>query len=255
LFIINSYDISINEGSLNEICQYLVNSDMYFMVFFNWISIQVYPWHQTWLDTAEERFCDKFLGVYLYYEPGGKQIDTGYWKGDDNPSYNETISEYNGAAEAFVSDIGVYNSTEDVKKRNMQMFTSDYALYWFDYLAGYDSVFVELGWNHSRTKHIRLCRGAAEVQGKDWGAIITWTYNKPPYLENGTELLQDLINAYCAGAKYVTIFSYPYDATFGVLTDEHFEAIETFWHMVGSLKRVEGDVRLFFQRIMGGESR
>lgn len=169
LFIINSYDISIDEDSLNEICQYLVDSDMYFMVFFDWISRQWYPWHQTWLDTAEERFDDKFLGVYLYDEPGGRQIDTGFWKGENNPGYNETISDYSEAAEAFVTSIGSYNSTEDVKNRNMQMFTSDYALYWFDYMAGYDTVFVELGWNHSRINHIGLCRNAADVQGKGLG--------------------------------------------------------------------------------------
>ncbi len=251
LFIINSYDISIDEGSLDEICQYLVDSDMYFMVFFDWISRQWYLWQQTWLDTAEERFGDKFLGVYLYDEPGGRQIDTGFWKGDDNPGYNETILDYSEAAEAFVTSIGSYNSTIDVKSRNIQMFTSDYALYWFDYMAGYDSVFVELGWNHSRTKHIGLCRGAAEVQGKDWGAIITWTYNEPPYLENGTEMLQDLITAYRAGAKYVTVFNYPYDTAFGVLTDEHFEAMETFWHMTGSLEKVEADVAFVLPKDYG----
>ena len=45
-------------------------------------------------------------------------------------------------------------SMQDAKNRSIPVFTSDYALYWFDYLAGFDGVFVELGWNHSRTQQI-----------------------------------------------------------------------------------------------------
>ena len=46
------------------------------------------------------------------------------------------------------------------------MFTSDYALYWFDYFVGYDTVFVELGWNHDTLLHIALGRGAVNLQEK-----------------------------------------------------------------------------------------
>ena len=234
-FIINSWDVVTDETVLNEISQYAVDSGMYFMVFFDFISKYWYSWHQTWLDTAEERFGDKFLGVYLHDEPGGKQIDEGYWKGGNVTSqFFENVSDYHETAEAFVADISSFNSTMDVKRRNMQMFTSDYALYWFDYLAGYDTVFVELGWNNSRTQNIALCRGAANVQDKAWGAILTWTYNESPYLENGAELLQDMITAYCAGAKYVIVFDYPYDQAFGILENEHFVAMETFWNMTRS---------------------
>jgi hypothetical protein len=230
LFIINSYDISIDEGSLDEICQYLVDSDMCFMVFFDWISREVYPWQQIWLDTAEERFGDKFLGVYLYDEPGGRQIDTGFWKGADNPGYNETILDYSEAAEAFVTSIGSYNSTEDVKSRNMQMFTSDYALYWFDYKAGYDAVFVEFGWNYSRQLHVALGRGAAEVQNKEWGVIITWTFQNPPYMESAEELYNDLVLAYNNGAKYIVVFNYPTNLTdYGILSEEHLNSLKKFW--------------------------
>ena len=96
------------------------------------------------------------------------------------------------------------------------MFTSDYALYWFDYLAGYDAIFAELGGNRgtdSKIQQIALCRGAAKVQNKQWGAIITWAYNNPPYMENGTEMLQDMRTAYRAGANYLIIFNYPYNTT------------------------------------------
>lgn len=110
---------------------------------------------------------------------------------------------------------------------------SDYALYWYDYLAGYNTVFVELGWNHSTTQQIALCRGAAVNQGKDWGAIITWTYRNPPYLADGEKILEDMIRAYHSGAKYIVVFNfpqYPENNPYGILIDEHFEAMQQFWN-------------------------
>ena len=71
---------------------------------------------------------------------------------------------------------------------DFQLFTADYALYWFDYLAGYDVVLAEFGWNYSRQINVALNRGAATIQNKDWGVIVTWTYNNPPYIGSGEEL-------------------------------------------------------------------
>ena len=97
-------------------------------------------------------------------------------------------------------------------------------------MGGYDTVFVELGWNHSTPKQIAFGRGAANMQGKDWGAIVTWTYNEPPYMENGTEVYHDMLSAYTAGAKYVLVFDDPRYPEFpnGTLTDDHFDAISNF---------------------------
>ncbi|UCC58577.1 MAG: hypothetical protein JSW14_01260 [Candidatus Bathyarchaeum sp.] len=274
LLVINNWDICTNKTILNEICEYAYDADLYFMVFFDWVSRVVYPWHQTWLDTAEERFGDKFLGVYLFDEPGGKQIDTGYWKtsnqtidprhwnGDhDIIDIFENVSDYSEAAELFVADISSMNSTKDLKRRNIPMFTSDYALYWFDYLAGYDAVFVELGWNHRTTKHIALGRGAANVQEKDWGAIIVWKSldpedeNKGIY-KTGPEMLQDMIVSYQAGAKYVIIFNFPHEKPYGILEKEHFNAMEAFWNMTrspnkNSLEKVSGEVAFVLPKDYG----
>jgi hypothetical protein len=231
LFLINSWEASINETALNEICEYAVDANLKFMVFFDYLSHIGYPWHLTWLDTAKARWDKEFLGVYLYDEPGGRQIDSGDWEGGDN-EYIERVSDYSEAAELFVTYISSTWSLQDLKNRNVTAFTSDYALYWFDYLAGYDAVFVELGWNHSRPQQIGLGRGAANVQGKEWGAIITWTYQNPPYLENGTEILEDMKTAYRAGTKYLIVFNYPTyppDNSYGILEDEHFEAMQQFW--------------------------
>ncbi|HDQ06236.1 MAG TPA: hypothetical protein ENN36_05905 [Candidatus Bathyarchaeota archaeon] len=231
LFIINSWDISTNETALNEICEYAVDANLNFMVFFDFLSHVIYPWHLTWLDTAKERWEEQFLGVYLYDEPGGRQIESGHWKAQES-GYYQNVSDYSGAAEVFVTDISSSRSMQDVKSRNIAAFTSDFALYWFDYLAGYDAVFVELGWNHSRPQQIGLGRGAANVQEKEWGTIITWTYQHPPYLGNGTEILEDMKTAYRAGAKYLIVFNYPTyppGNPYGILEDEHFEAMQQFW--------------------------
>jgi hypothetical protein len=70
------------------------------------------------------------------------------------------------------------------------------------------------------------------VQGKEWGAIITWTYDQPPYLSSGPEMLEDMITAYEAGAKYVIVFNYPtYPETnpYGILSEEQFAAMNQFW--------------------------
>jgi hypothetical protein len=266
--LINNWDITTNEDALNEVCEYAVDAGMYFMVFFDWVSREVYPWHQTWLDTAKERFGDKFLGVYLYDEPGGKQIDTGHWKGGNNAPLLENVSDYSEAAETYITSVPSLTSTEDLRKRNIPMFTSDYALYWFDYLAGYDTVFVELGWNHNRTKHIALDRGAANVQEKDWGTIIVWKSldpedeNKGIY-KTGPEMLDDMIASYQAGAKYVIVFNFPHEQPYGILKEEHFTAMETFWEMThppnhrrhgkpsASIEKVSGDVAFVLPKDYG----
>ena len=72
---------------------------------------------------------------------------------------------------------------------NTKVFTSDYDLYWFDYLSGYDVVLSQIGWNLSYNQQIAQIRGAAELQNKEWGIIITWKYQNPPYLDSGAEIL------------------------------------------------------------------
>ena len=255
LFVINSWDVTINKTALNEICEYAVNAEMHFMVFFDFISHSTYPWHLTWLDTATERWGSKFLGIYLYDEPGGRLIDEGQWRGE---KIFENVSDYSDAANQVVTKISSGRSMQDLKNRSISAFTSDYALYWFDYPAGYDAIFVEFGWNHSRIKHVALGRGAANVQDKQWGAIITWTYKRPPYLENGTKMLQDMITAYQAGAQYIIVFNYPKINLnpYGILEEEHFTAMKKFWNSIHSFPRspfgkIEGQVAFVLPKDYG----
>lgn len=256
-FLINNWDISTNETALNEISQYAIDANMNIMVYYDFIPYQTYPWIQTWLSTAKERLGNKFLGVYLYDEPGGKQIDTGQWRsGATAENLFENVSDYSDAANRFTTAIPSGLSWQFARNNSIPLFTSDYALYWFDYLAGYDTVFVELGWNHSRPQHIALGRGAANVQGKDWGAIIVWTVRSEPALGSGPEILQDMITAYRAGAKYVVVFDFPYDKPFGILKEEHFDAMQTFWEMThsphqDSLEKVEVEVAFVLPKDYG----
>jgi len=243
-FLINSLSITTNENALNEVSEYAVKAGLKFMVFFDLFirrrnATFRYPWYQTWLETAKERYGDKFLGVYLFDEPGGKQIDT--------TTLSVNASDYSDAANRFATVLSSRMEMQYLKNLSIPVFTSDYALYWFDYLAGYDTVFVELGWDHNTIKHIALCRGAANVQGKDWGAIVTWTYYEPPYLASGPEILEEMRTAYRAGAKYVIVFNYAEDAETGkpycILQEEHFTAMQQFWTYVRSHPEHHGQLR------------
>ncbi len=146
---------------------------------------------------------------------------------DSNPLQNPTKT-----ADAYTKSQQTILSS--VKNQSYQLFTSDYALYWWDYKGGYDTVFAQLGWNNTLAQEIGLVRGAANLQGKDWGTIITWKYDQSPYLASGDEIYQQMKVSYECGAKYVIIFNYSEDMTgpYGTLQDEHFQALERFWNEV-----------------------
>lgn len=114
---------------------------------------------------------------------------------------------------------------------DLKLFTSDYALYWWDYQGGYDTVFAQLGWNNTVAQEIGLVRGAANLHDKNWGTIITWKYTQAPYLTDGDEMFDQMKTSYEAGAEYVVVFNYAKDMTgpYGTLQEQHFKALERFW--------------------------
>ena len=238
-FIINNWDVSTNETALTEICDYAYEAGLTFIVFFDFIDLSSHghPWHHQWVFAAKDRWGDKFAGIYIYEEPGGKQIDTGEFDefhGEERKNLFENVSTYSEASTVFVTELPMGLSFHFLQSLNITKFVSDYALYWFDYLAGYDTIFAELGWNHSSPKHIGLCRGAAKAQNKDWGTIITWKNQRedPASIKTGPEMLDDMFLSFEAGAKYVVVFNFPRfpeNNQFGVLTEEHFTAMEQFW--------------------------
>ena len=156
-----------------------------------------------------------------------------------------------------LQNIRPFKTVEDTKQRfvardqsnialitnQTRVFTSDYGLYWFDYMAGYDVILGQLGWNISVNQQIAFLRGAATMQNKDWGAVITWKYQQSPYLDSGTEILKQLTTAYGCGAKYLIVFDYytSDENPYGTLTKEHFDALESFWNnMIKNSKVVQG---------------
>jgi hypothetical protein len=232
LFVIDSWTVAQNETILNEICDYAANAGLKFIVYFDLISGTTsqppdFPWHKEWIINALTRWGEKFLGLYLHDELGGKQVDL--------QKYIPNATDYEDAADKYIAYLDAFGSNQFAKNNDIPIFTADYALFWWDYLGGYDTVFVELGWNASTPEQIALCRGAADMQGKDWGAIITWKYREPPYLGNGTEMYGDMLSAYTAGAKYVLVFDWPqYPETnpYGVLAPEHLDAMRNFYTYV-----------------------
>ncbi len=141
---------------------------------------------------------------------------------------------YADVAESFVDTLRTNVYMNGLKDEDAPIFTSDYALYWFDYESGYDVLLAQLGWNHTLAQDIALVRGAATLQNKDWGTIITWKYNNPPYMDSGEAIYDQLCMSYEAGAKYAVIFNYAEDMSgpYGTLQEEHFYALERFWNQV-----------------------
>ncbi len=255
LFVLQSGSVSKNETATNIICDYAVDAGLDFIVFFGWFDTNQ-TWQLPWLNFAKNRWGDNFLGVYFFDEPGGIQLDQN-WSRFFNiikeffPEFYQSIEEYiekddnqtvtrnyDEAKNRYIDSVVNHIQLGELTNRSITAFTADYALYWFDYLAGYDTIFVELGWNHDTQKHIALCRGAATVQQKGWGTIIVWndldreSENTGDY-KTGPEMLEDMLISYEAGAEYVIIFNYPTNPPgnpYGILTDEHFTAMQQFWN-------------------------
>lgn len=236
LFIIGCYGITYDENKLDQTCQYLYDQEMHFIIY-----SERQP-QARWIESAKNRWGTRFLGFYAFDERGGKQLD------QVHPVLRTAVN-ITDASNTFVEKVN-----EDLDRFTFAypdsvqptLFTSDYALYWFDYKAGYDVLLAQFGWNLSRQLNVALCRGAATIQNKNWGIIVTWTYNHVPHIGSGEELYNDLVLAYDNGAKYITIFDSNEMYTESILKDEHLEAIKQFWNYTQknphSLETQEGRV-------------
>ncbi len=230
-FVIGNGGITTDNATLNDVCQYLADSGLHFATYAHTvINSTITGFNQPeWINDAKQKWKDNFLGLYSYDEPGGHQIDR-----DDPFMIIKEASNYSDAANKYVENLsGRYLS--EFKTYDLPLFTSDYALYEFDYRAGYSVVLAEYAWNHSRPLNTALCRGSATVHGKEWGVMITYTYtnNTLQYLASGPEIYQDMVTAYENGAKYILVFDYAKDpatnVTRGILWPEHLDALKHFW--------------------------
>jgi hypothetical protein len=240
LFVIGSLGISFNRTALDESCDYITQAGLNFIVLFTGID-QYTNWPDdyeitNWMVDSQQKYSEKFLGVYKIDEPGGNQLDNG-------PSQIiNTTTTYTDTSKSYVSYLS--QMINYYHPYTPGVFTADFALNWFDYKANYTGVFAEFVGNESENRIIALNRGAASVFQRDWGVIINWKYNQPPhYLESGTELYDDLVLAYSAGAKYSIVFSYPNltGTEYGILEEEHFSALKKFWANLQSNPNSFGD--------------
>ncbi|MEM2098273.1 MAG: hypothetical protein QXU99_00795 [Candidatus Bathyarchaeia archaeon] len=222
-FVVGSSGVTLDLDKLNDVCQYLNDSGLHFATYTHTTT----KFNQSqWIIEARAKWNKYFRGLYTYDEPGGHLIDR-----DDPFMVITEASNYSDAAAKYVENLRCILS--EYKIHDFPLLTSDYALYEFDYRGGYDVVLVEYAWNHSRSIHTALCRGAATMHGKEWGVMITYTYTAPPYLASGEEIFADMVNAYQNGAKYIVVFDYAKDpttnSTYGILQQEHLDALKQFW--------------------------
>ena len=251
LLIIASPLILRNETMLNETCNYAYNAGMYFMPayyqdIFGGKILGYAP--ASWFALAKEQYGDKLLGIYFYDEPGGSQLDETV-NFTSNNAFNETrqptsyMDYANWYFQVWTQGNGVPVAANLTHSLGSSLFTSDYALYWFDYELGYDTVFAQFGWNNSRTLQISLVRGAAEAQSKSWGAMITWTYNGTSYLESAPQIYSDMVLAYNSGASYIVIYDSSRNYTNTTLTQPDFNTLKEFWNYMQQNPSKHGNLK------------
>jgi len=233
--VIGSTGITFDVAKLDDICQYVYDKGLYFMIYAHPINdIEELAVQYKWVLEAKPRWGNRFLGLYAIDEPAGRQLDNATLKVVKDEDW--FANNYTEATDKYVNETFIYlhHLIEDqMGGLDLTLFTSDYALYWFDYKAQFDVVFAEFGWNYSRHLNVALCRGAANVQERKWGVMITWTYTPPPtleaYLESGEELYDDLVLAYENGADYILVFDTNEDYTQRTLYGDHLNALKRFW--------------------------
>ena len=242
LIVLGSLNLTRDTEKLTRVCDHIYLKGLHFIVYVGFGEEAEAPPRgpdSQFFVNAMERYGDKFLGVYLFDEVGGKLIDGGH-------SVNVTAAKtYSVAAILYTHHLNYFlsNVSEYYSPARFPLYSSDYALYWYDYLSGYDVIFAEYVGNQSRQIATGLCRGAAKSLGRQWGVIITWSNNIEPLVENPEQLYKDMVLAYQNGAKYIIVFNSPgqFNATteFGTLTSEHFEKMKQFWSYAHTHPSVE----------------
>jgi hypothetical protein len=238
LIVLGSLTVTNDTEVLTRVCDYLYQKDFYFIIYVGFATEGYLPPRgpdQQFFNNTINRWDNKFLGAYFFDEAGGKQID-------QNHPVVFRADNYTQAAKNYVYDINnylVHYATYYYDAPQMKLFTSDYALYWYDYLSSYDVVFGEFVGNQSRQITVALNRGAAHTLDKEWGIIITYPCQDGNCTETAPELYNDMITAWNSGATYIVAFDGNSTAPNGVLTTDHFNAIKQFGEYTKTNPRTE----------------
>jgi len=241
LIVLGSLIVTNNTAKLTRVCDYIYQKGLHFIVYVGFAEEGYAPPrgpNPEFFTMAATKWGEQFLGVYLFDEAGGKQIDQFH-------PIVDAAENTSGAASLYVHHLYYFlgNMTKYYEPADFRLFTSDYALYWYDYLSGYDVVFGEFVGNQSRQLAVALCRGAAKTLGNDWGTMITWKHDAAPFLEDAGQLYDDMVLAYQNGAKYIIVFNafgnFTATTEYGTLTPEHFNAMEKFWNYVNGASYTE----------------
>lgn len=220
-------DMPLNNGTFTEIGDFLTNGTLIDLPSFETLTYQSdgTVQDQNGTDVTDRGGISQFM-PYLQL-----------WN-------SRPLQTYDQAAATFVDAQQTYTGWLH-NQSSVTVFTSDYGLYWFDYLGGYGVVLAELCGNQTDAQALALVRGAADMQGKSWGVMLTWQTSTAPYLSTGNEMYNEMLSAYQEGATYVAVFNYsPNGDGVGLLQPEQFSALQRFWtNVVQSHKvvRVEAE--------------
>jgi len=243
LIIVGSTEVTSNTSKLIEVCDYLYQQGFHFIVYIHY-NPQVLPPHgpnATFFNLAIQRWGNRCLGAYIFDEVGGKQMDY------DASNPDKLVSRASNGSEAalhFIINLdtflSLYKQIYYSPPSNLKLYTSDYALYWYDFLSGYNTVLCEFVGDQNRQVTIALDRGAAKTLGKSWGTIITYQY-ADGRLEDGTQLYDDMVLAWQSGARYIVVFSGNTTSSgpYGALKQEHLDALKKFWDRANGGKRYD----------------
>ena len=223
-FVVGSTAMTNDLANITQVGNYLHGSGLKFLTYahpaqgLNFSQVQ-------WLRDARQQWNSSFMGLYAYDEPGGHQMDHdyAYMCAKEAANNSDAAAQYVGNLTAYLGGVTIGWEIGD-----FPVFTSDYALYEYDYRAGYDVILAELAWNNSGPLNLALDRGAATVHNKEWGAMITGSYNDSRYTFTAQEMYDNMVLAYENGAKYILVFDYP-SLSAGILKQEHFDALKQFW--------------------------
>jgi len=123
LFVIGSTGITYNITKLDEVCQYVYESGLYFMTFFH---IMASIPQAQWIEDAKQRWGNRFLGLYAFDEAGGHQIDCArpYMLVEEADNYTDAANKFVGNLSEYLKHYTDYY----ISAGDFPLFTSDYAL-------------------------------------------------------------------------------------------------------------------------------